>query len=226
MDEQKKSINWNFRDKEINSSTQLINRQKSALNINVESINKLEKSGIFNDKKNGTVKTTLENCECRDFNFVGKAPRKQFMPCMHIYRLASELGLIQLKHIDLKTKLTLMSFEERKRIEVKRLHQFEKDPSQWGEWHEKIHKSKDQRNRQYNAWNLICCDLGKKHSLKEAQTGMIHNYNVTLLTCTCPDFQERKLPCKHIYCLALLKGIKLLVTEEEYQRKNKYLNYR
>lgn len=31
-------------------------------------------------------------------------------------------------------------------------------------------------------------------------------YTVTLESCTCPDFQERSLPCKHIYGLALYLG--------------------
>ena len=31
-------------------------------------------------------------------------------------------------------------------------------------------------------------------------------YKTTLTKCTCPDFQKRKLPCKHIYYLALQTG--------------------
>lgn len=36
-------------------------------------------------------------------------------------------------------------------------------------------------------------------------------YSVSLAECTCPDFQQRKLPCKHMYKLALELGI---VTKE------------
>lgn len=32
-------------------------------------------------------------------------------------------------------------------------------------------------------------------------------YSTSLSDCTCPDFQRRKLPCKHIYKLALELGI-------------------
>ena len=32
-------------------------------------------------------------------------------------------------------------------------------------------------------------------------------YSVSLTECTCPDFQQRKLPCKHMYKLALELGI-------------------
>lgn len=31
-------------------------------------------------------------------------------------------------------------------------------------------------------------------------------YKTTLTKCTCPDFQERKLPCKHMYYLAIRTG--------------------
>lgn len=31
-------------------------------------------------------------------------------------------------------------------------------------------------------------------------------YTVSLDRCTCPDFQERGLPCKHIYALAAFLG--------------------
>ena len=31
-------------------------------------------------------------------------------------------------------------------------------------------------------------------------------YKTTLTRCTCPDFQKRKLPCKHMYYLALQTG--------------------
>lgn len=31
-------------------------------------------------------------------------------------------------------------------------------------------------------------------------------YKTTLTKCTCPDFQKRKLPCKHMYYLAIQTG--------------------
>lgn len=33
-----------------------------------------------------------------------------------------------------------------------------------------------------------------------------HSYTVTLTGCTCPDFQFRKIPCKHMYALAVQFG--------------------
>lgn len=49
------------------------------------------------------------------------------------------------------------------------------------------------------------------------KSGLIHEYDTTLSTCTCPDFRERKLPCKHIYCLALLLGERLEISQSEYE---------
>jgi hypothetical protein len=44
----------------------------------------------------------------------------------------------------------------------------------------------------------------------------IHRYRVALERCDCPDFDERGLPCKHIYAAALAEGIGLLLTRERY----------
>lgn len=90
-----KLANWDFGDEKINSDTQQVNRQKSALNIEVIEIDKEGNTGVFSDKKNGIVTATLSECECKDFNFIGNSPRKSFFPCMHIYRLAMELSLME-----------------------------------------------------------------------------------------------------------------------------------
>jgi hypothetical protein len=94
-----KLANWDFGDEKINSGTQQVNRQKSALNIEVIEIDKEGNTGVFSDKKNGIVTATLSECECKDFNFIGNSPRKSFFPCMHIYRLAMELSLMEEKQI-------------------------------------------------------------------------------------------------------------------------------
>ena len=47
--------------------------------------------------------------------------------------------------------------------------------------------------------------------------GALTDYRATLESYTCPDFQERQLPCKHVYCFALLLGISLKVTGEMHQ---------
>lgn len=68
----------------------------------------------------------------------------------------------------------------------------------------------DQQNRmnraKYEAMRIVELD-------KVRQTAIIENstrdsfYTVTLNSCTCPDFQKRGLPCKHIYKLRNTLGI-------------------
>ena len=61
--------------------------------------------GVFLDPKKETRNTaSLTRCDCKDFNFSGNSPRKCFKPCMHIYRLAMELGLLEMKYEDSKAK--------------------------------------------------------------------------------------------------------------------------
>lgn len=38
---------------------------------------------------------------------------------------------------------------------------------------------------------------------KSTRTGLINNFHVTENSCTCPDYQERLKPCKHIYRLQM-----------------------
>lgn len=47
---------------------------------------------------------------------------------------------------------------------------------------------------------------------------IVHGYEVMLARCDCPDFAERRLPCKHIYALALSDGIDLPVAASEYHQ--------
>lgn len=61
-----------------------INRQKSALKLNVQSVDNASQTGRIND-----YTVSLEDCSCRDFSLHHK-------PCKHMYRLAYELGLFSL----------------------------------------------------------------------------------------------------------------------------------
>lgn len=196
---------WDFSDQELNTKLQQVNRQKSALNLKIIDFDKDAGTGVFWDKKNGEIKATLEECGCKDFNFAGRSPRKKFAPCMHIYRLAFEMEILKPVFFD--------SRESARRAEIKLLQEKRKDPSQWGEWKFTIHFYNIQRKRQVRAYDME----NEHHKInKQQKNGMIHGYNTTLNTCTCPDFKERKLPCKHIYCLALLLGIPLETTPSEY----------
>ena len=79
-----------------------------------------------------------------------------------------------------------------------------------GHWEESVHLTDQQFNRRQRA-------LTEKMSItfidKKRCTATIENsqgntwYHVTLDSCTCPDFSERQLPCKHIYKLAFALGL-------------------
>jgi len=51
-------------------------------------------------------------------------------------------------------------------------------------------------------------------------------YAVTLDSCTCPDFEERRLPCKHIYQLAVFsKQVPLAFLEQSRPTQNSQANF-
>ena len=66
----------------------------------------------------------------------------------------------------------------------------------------RTHNTQNQLVRQSRA-----AALKMDHVDFDAQTGTIKNYTVTLENCTCPDFERRQRPCKHMYRLAMELGI-------------------
>jgi len=206
--------NWNFQDGTANSTTQQINRQKSARNLEILQFDPSEPRAVFFDpKRNNRQTATLTHCDCNDFNLAGSSPRKTFKPCMHIYRLAIELGLIEAKYLDHRARFALAGTLSRE--ETQRLQRLAPDPRQWGNWALEIHASGVQRNRQYRA-HLIYHD--EDEAVHETTGGWrIHDYSVTLDHCECPDFLDRKLPCKHIYAAALASRISLAFTDADYE---------
>jgi predicted nucleic acid-binding Zn finger protein len=205
--------NWDFKDPLINSTTPQINRQKSARNIMVIAIDKHNATGVFFDAKKGIRNiATLTKCDCKDFNFSGKAPRKIFKPCMHIYRLAMELGLLEAKYEDQRAKEARIS--QQNQADTERLKALNRDPRLWGGWHRLVHESGIQKNRQYRGYLILNDDADEVKKVKNGW--VIHEYYVTLEACECPDFITRHLPCKHIYAAALISGITLPLPQKEF----------
>lgn len=206
--------NWNFKDEGINSTTPQINRQKSARNLEILQFDASEPRAVFFDSKRKEKHTaTLSQCDCKDFNFAGTSPRNEFRPCMRIYRLAIELGLIEAKYIGHRTRFALAGKQAKE--ETVRLQQLALDQAQWGGWSEEIHKSGIQRNRQYRAYGIVHAEPGAVQAMAGAWN--IHGYQVNLKSCACMDFFDRKLPCKHIYAAALTSNIVLPLTYAEYE---------
>ena len=210
--------NWDFRDSEGNETLSQINRQKSAVNLVVASLDRDRRTGQFLDPRKGALfSASLERCECRDFNFAGNAPRKSFRPCMHIYRLAMELGLMDVRFADHATRRAedRDRIAEQRDIETARLRALPRDPARWGRWDAAVHESGLQRNRQYRGYHLI--EDGPGEIAAQGSEWSVHGYPVSLEACACMDFVERQLPCKHIYALALCLRERLPLTRAEYR---------
>ena len=210
--------NWNFKDETANSTTQQINRQKSARNLEVLQFDPSEPRAVFFDPKRVTRHTaTLTECDCGDFNLAGTNPRKTFKPCMHIYRLAIELGLIEARYLDHRARFAEVGVLAHQ--ETGRLQRLPQVPTQWGGWPSEVHASGIQRNRQYRAYSIVGDGKG---AVCQADGGWtIHGYTVSLGSCDCPDFLDRRLPCKHIYTAALASQIALPFSEAEYEAAKK-----
>lgn len=205
---------WDFTDKELNSTTPQVNRQKSAQNLEVIEMDAETSIGVFFDpKRNVTSTATLRQCDCHDFNFSGNSRRKTFKPCMHICRLAMELDLMEAKYLDHASRRAQVG--HRKRVETERLQQLGADPNEWGHWHKAIHNSGLQKNRQFRAYMIKYEEPGAITS--DGGSWVIHEYQVSLENCQCPDFLERRLPCKHIYTAAFEVGVTLPLSFEEFQ---------
>lgn len=73
----------------------------------------------------------------------------------------------------------------------------------FGPWEESLHEEVDQLKRIGFAQRIkpenITVDPGKKTARVIGTEGI---YKVTLKSCTCFDFDGRRLPCKHMYRLA------------------------
>jgi DNA polymerase-3 subunit epsilon len=67
----------------------------------------------------------------------------------------------------------------------------------FGRWAPRLHQLPEQRQRRQRSLGLTATTLDYRQP-----AAVINGYTVTLDSCTCPDFVQRELPCKHIYHLA------------------------
>ncbi len=206
---------WDFSDSVLNSAVGLINRQKSALNLIVLEIDREKKSAVFFDAvKNIKSTATLSRCDCSDFNLVaGVSPKRVFTPCMHIYRLAMDLGLLEPKYKDYLARVG--SSSQLSKAETKRLQALPLVDTEWGSWNKAIHESGIQKNRQYRAYSIVKEAGGWLP--QEDECWIVNEHRTTLSSCDCGDFCDRKLPCKHVYSVAIVSEIPLPLSIEEYE---------
>jgi uncharacterized Zn finger protein len=77
-------------------------------------------------------------------------------------------------------------------------------------WENIDHKDPEQIKRQKYARNdnrITIISINRESKTGVFQGTSWTKYKVSLKSCTCADFEQRKLPCKHIYRLAYELGI-------------------
>lgn len=120
--------------------------------------------------------THLDSCTCNDF-------LERQKPCKHIYRLAVELGLIEI------IKRQGGGYDKKKLDEIKNSDDIDSQP--------------DQLKRQKSALKCKFIEIDKENKKALFKGSGKNPYETTLDTCTCRDFAVRNLPCKHIYRLRM-----------------------
>lgn len=165
---------WPAWDDSIHNDEAQIARQGRAMTYPFSfEVNESNETAIFSSTSDlPYYDTSLKACSCYDFQ-----GRK--LPCKHMYRLAAELGIIEI--------IKRPSFDKNALDEIKSSQDIDSTP--------------DQLKRQKSAEK--CKPLSIDY---EKQTGVFSGsgkapYETTMNSCTCRDYFVRKLPCKHIYRL-------------------------
>lgn len=77
-----------------------------------------------------------------------------------------------------------------------------RDQDFWDEEGFDIHFKDEQITRQQSARKVVVESIDQMEKI-----GLINNYQVSLVHCECRDFTVRRLPCKHMYRLAIELGV-------------------
>lgn len=169
---------WNDWDENLHESQEQINRQGWAMTYPFSfEIDRDKETGIFSSTSDlPYYKTTLSHCDCGDF-------QTRHLPCKHIYRLAVELGYIEM--------INRKSLEMDKVQDIKASDDIDSQPDQI----KRMEKAKEAKctplSIDFNSKTAIFGGSGKKP------------YETTIDSCTCRDYFVRRLPCKHIYRLRM-----------------------
>lgn len=217
----KRLANWDYSDPINNVKSTLINFQKSALGLEVVNLDEVEKIGEFaNDTRKSknrdvTNTATLHNCDCKTF----VSRKNVIVPCMHIYRLAMELGILVPTHFkSTKSQYIRLTEEEKakrralRRKELIKLRSMPKEKDQWGSWNRSLHLEKPQQERILRAFEIR--DTEPETIRKNGSYWIIHDYGCSYEGCECDDFNYRQLPCKHMYTAAFVSQENVTILEE------------
>jgi len=176
---------WPDWDYEIHAQKEQIARQGRAMNYPFSfEIDKKNKTARFSSTSElPYYETSLTSCNCGDFEQRG-------LPCKHIYRLAVELGIIEI----IKRKPTKTSNSD-VLAEIYASDDIDNHPEQ-------LKRIKSAQSAKTTPSSID----------KENKTGIFPGsgkkpYETTLHSCTCRDFFIRRLPCKHMYRLKMELGL-------------------
>ena len=140
-------------------------------------IDQHKKTGQFSSTRDiPDYDTTLSDCTCQDF-------QERKLPCKHIYRLAVELDILEI--------ISRPSYDKNRIAELKKAAEIDAEPEQ----------KKRMESAKKAATTPASIDFENKTA--EFKGSGKTPYTTSLESCTCRDFFVRKLPCKHIYRLAL-----------------------
>lgn len=80
--------------------------------------------------------------------------------------------------------------------------------STFGKWHPKVHRGAAQRDRFERSGHeyMELRGYNDQTGFGEIYSSSDHTYITSLDDCSCPDFEKRSQPCKHIYFLARKMG--------------------
>lgn len=165
---------WSAWDNAIHDEEKQVDRQRRSQTYPFTfSINRKNETATFSSTSSlPFYETSLSSCTCFDFQ-----DRK--LPCKHIYRLASELGYIEI--VNLKpTRADILSCDS-----------IDDLPAQ---------KIKIERAKRIKASD-IKIDFASRTGVFFGSGKM--PYETTEKKCTCISYAKERLPCKHIYRLRM-----------------------
>lgn len=120
--------------------------------------------------------TTLSSCTCGDFE-------NRKLPCKHIYRLAVELGVIEI----VKRTPHRSTYDKEHLDALRNSNDIDNDP--------------EQIKRQKSSVKCTPIKIDYENETAIFKGSGKSPYTTTTTTCTCRDYFVRRLPCKHIYRL-------------------------
>ena len=194
---------WTDWDYNIHENPEQIERQGRAMRYPFTfDINNEEESGVFSSTSSlPFYNVSLKHCTCMDFE-----SRK--LPCKHIYRLAVELGYIQIIR-----RNSGSSFDREGLEKIKNSNDIDNEP--------------DQLKRQKSAMGAKCAPVSIDYEQKQAifKGSGKNPYTTTVSTCTCRDYFVRHLPCKHIYRLRHELGLINLEVNSDIYSANERIEF-